>query len=73
VSHDAEHHCISCSDEGVEMRVVAIDAERALALCVDAGGARHSVEIDLVAPLAVGDGVLVHAAVALVRLEAAPA
>jgi hydrogenase maturation factor len=61
-------HCITCSDEGVPMRVVAIDDERCLALCADADGARHTVETALVAPLGPDDDVLVHAGVALVRL-----
>jgi hydrogenase maturation factor len=61
-------HCITCSDEGVPMRVVAVDDERCLALCADADGARHTVETALVAPLGPDDDVLVHAGVALVRL-----
>ena len=61
-------HCITCSDEGVPMRVVAIDDERCLALCADADGARHTVETALVAPIGPDDDVLVHAGVALVRL-----
>ncbi len=63
-------HCITCSDEGVEMSVVAVDEERRMALCIDDAGARHSVEIELVAPVRFGDTVLVHAAVALVRTAA---
>ena len=62
------NHCITCSDEGVEMEVVALDEQRGLALCLDSGGARHSVEAALVEPVAPGDAVLVHAGVALVRL-----
>ncbi len=69
MSCDAEHHCITCSDEGIEMSVVAIDAQRGIALCIDDAGARHSVESGLVGPLALGDNVLVHAGVALVKLE----
>jgi hydrogenase maturation factor len=49
------------------MRVVAIDDERCLALCADADGARHTVELALVDAEA-GDQVLVHAGVALVTL-----
>jgi hydrogenase maturation factor len=62
-------HCITCGDEGVAMAVVAIDDDRGLALCADDDGARHTVEIVLVAPVAPGDAVLVHAGVALVRLD----
>ena len=62
-----EGHCITCSDEGVEMRVVLIDDARAMALCEDGGGARSSVEIALV-DASPGDTLLVHAGTALVRL-----
>jgi hydrogenase maturation factor len=67
VSCDGDH-CITCSDEGVAMRVIAVDEDRCLALCADAAGARHTVETALVAPLGADDDVLVHAGVALVRL-----
>jgi hydrogenase expression/formation protein HypC len=69
VSCDGDH-CITCSDEGVPMRVIAIDDERCLALCADAEGARHTVETALVAPVGPDDEVLVHAGVALVLLGA---
>lgn len=63
-------HCITCGDDGVPMRVMAVDEQRALALCAEEdGGARSSVEIALVAPVAPGDLVLVHAGTALTRLE----
>ena len=70
MSCDSDHHCITCSDEGVEMQIVAIDDDRGLALCSDESGDRHSVEIDLVAPVEPGETVLVHAAVALARVPA---
>jgi hydrogenase maturation factor len=67
-------HCITCSDEGLAMDVVAVDEERGTALCADAEGARQTVEAALVAPpLQAGDRVLVHAGVALLRLQEAPA
>jgi hydrogenase maturation factor len=50
------------------MRVVRLDALRGLALCEDSEGSRSSVEVELVAPLAEGETVLVHAGVALARL-----
>jgi hydrogenase maturation factor len=68
---DDPHHCITCSDEGVEMRVVAVDGDRGLALCAAPDGARSSVEIALVGDVAPGDALLVHAGTALMRLEAA--
>ena len=64
-------HCITCGDDGVPMRVLRIDAERGLALCVDDDGDKSTVEIALVEPVAPGDAVLVHAGVALVTLEQA--
>jgi hydrogenase assembly chaperone HypC/HupF len=68
-----EHHCITCGDDGVPMRVLRVDAARALALCEDEAGAHSSVEIALVDPVAVGDTLLVHAGTALTRLEGAAA
>jgi hydrogenase maturation factor len=61
-------HCITCSDEGLPMTVVDVDAARELALCQAESGERASVEIALVAPVAHGDRLLVHAGTALVRL-----
>jgi len=65
-------HCVTCADEGVEMRVAEV-ADDGLATCVDAAGTRHEVMVDLVAPIAVGDGVLVHAGVAIARAAGAAA
>ena len=61
-------HCITCGDDGVAMRVLALDDDRGLALCTDDAGAHHTVETALVAPVAPGDELLVHAGVALVAL-----
>ena len=62
-------HCITCGDEGVAMRVVAVDEARGLALCEPDEGPRSTVEIGLVDALP-GDRLLVHAGTALARLEA---
>jgi hypothetical protein len=56
-------HCITCSDEGVAMRVLELD-EEGVARC-DGG----DVLTDLVGAVAPGDTLLVHAGVALARLE----
>lgn len=61
-------HCITCSDEGCEMTVLRIDADRLLALCEEADGAHSSVEVALIDDVRVGDRLLVHAGTALVRL-----
>ena len=61
------HHCITCGDDGVPMRVLRIDEARGLALCEADDGAHSSVETALVEPVAIGDTLLVHAGTALVR------
>jgi hydrogenase assembly chaperone HypC/HupF len=66
-------HCITCGDDGVPMRVLRIDDARGLALCEDGDGAHGSVEIALVAPVAPGDTLLVHAGTALTLLDRATA
>jgi hydrogenase maturation factor len=71
VSACDERHCITCSDEGVPARVLSLDSERGLALCEDADAGRMTVDTALVEPVVVGDELLVHAGVALLRLEAA--
>jgi len=68
--HCASDHCITCADEGNPMRVLLVDSGRELALCVDAAGARSSVEVALVAHPSPGDVLLVHAGTALARLDA---
>ena len=52
------------------MRVESVDEARGLALCSDDEGARSTVEIALVEPVAPGDRLLVHAGVALTGLAA---
>jgi len=66
---DEAFHCLTCSDEGVCMRVVKLDTARDLALCEDENGARSTVEIALIDGVATGDTVLVHAGTALARAE----
>jgi hypothetical protein len=61
-------HCITCGDEAVAMEVVGQDGS--LAVCRDDESQLHEVAIDLVEPVGAGDGVLVHAGVAIRRLEA---
>jgi hydrogenase maturation factor len=70
VTCDDPYHCITCGDDGVEMRVVAVDEARGLALCEAAGGGRESVEIALVDAVVPGDALLVHAGTALTKVAA---
>jgi hydrogenase expression/formation protein HypC len=70
-AHCHPHHgCITCGDEAIAMRVRRVDEERGLALCQDGEGRRSSVEIALVAPVAAGDELLVHAGTAIARSSA---
>jgi hydrogenase maturation factor len=57
-------HCVTCSDEGVPLRVVEVRAG-GLALC------EGDVEVmtDLVGEVNAGEELLVHAGVAISRLE----
>jgi hydrogenase maturation factor len=59
--------CITCGDVALPMRVAAL-GDDGLADCVAADGQRSAVDVALLDEVAVGDGVLVHACVALRRL-----
>jgi hydrogenase maturation factor len=60
----ADSGCITCGDEGVPMRVLAVEIDGAV--CVDGDGTRHEgVAVDLVEPVTPGDRVIVHAGVAI--------
>ena len=65
-----DEHCITCGDVAVELRVVAVDEAAGLARCRDAEGAESDVETLLVAPVAPGERLLVHAGTALARAAA---
>lgn len=68
--HDLGGRCITCGDDGVAMRVLAREpAGGSLARCSDADGVISTVETALVGDVGRGDLVLVHAGVALVRLD----
>jgi len=60
-----DEHCVTCGDVAEPMTVLRIDGERGLALCADADGDHHTVEIALVQPVAVDDELLVHAGTAI--------
>ena len=51
------------------MRVLEVDADSGLALCAGPDGVASEVETGLVEPVAPGSEVLVHAGVALTRLD----
>jgi hydrogenase maturation factor len=58
-------HCITCSDEAVEARVVAVEGSNAT---VEVEGRREQVGIELVAPVEPGETLLCHAGIALEKL-----
>jgi hydrogenase maturation factor len=66
---DHTEGCITCGDEAIAMEVLAVDAERGLALCAKAedSSARSTVETALVEPVAAGERLLVHAGTAIAR------
>lgn len=47
------------------MRVLTLADASGLAICADGSGAEHSVALDLLDPIAIGDDILVHAGVAI--------
>jgi len=61
--------CITCGDVAIPLSVLRVDGERGLALCKDDDGNSETVEIELVAPVAPGDRLLVHAGTAIARLS----
>ena len=65
--------CITCGDAAAWMRVVAVDADNALARCVDDGGRGATVATELVGAVAPDDALLVHAGTAIHREAGAPA
>ena len=67
MSSCGEAHCITCGDIAVEMTVVELDPDGALALCVDDEGGRQTVDLALLARVSLAERVLVHAGTAIAR------
>ena len=67
---DAEGHCITCSDEALQVRVLYVDHENGLAQ-VTLNGAEEKIDISLVENIAPGDVLLVHGGVAITRVDEA--
>ncbi len=61
--------CITCGDVAIPLTVLRLDEDRGLALCADDDGSSETVETDLVAPVAPGDRLLVHAGTAIAKLS----
>ncbi len=61
---EPEHHCVTCADEAISMRVLEVRGD--VALCLDACGTPHEVTVELIEPPVRPDQrVLVHAGVAI--------
>jgi hydrogenase maturation factor len=65
--------CITCGDVAIPMRVVRTGLEDGLAECVTADGQASEVDLGVVGEVRPGDEVLVHACVAIQRLDGDPA
>ena len=65
---DAEGHCITCSDEAVQVRVLSIDSDTGVAL-VELGENTEEVDISLVEEVVPGDMLLVHGGVAIASFK----
>jgi hydrogenase maturation factor len=63
--------CITCSDQGEPATVLVSDGTEARVELDD--GAVRTVDVSLVEPLHRGDGVLLHAGIAIARLAPASA
>ncbi len=67
---DAEGHCITCSDEALQVRVLYVDEDNGLAQ-VTLDGTVEEIDISLVESIAPGDILLVHGGVAIERVDEA--
>lgn len=60
--------CVTCADAGIPVRVIALEGDDAC--CEDAVGNRARIAVELVAPVQLGDVLLVHGGVAIGRGDA---
>ena len=67
MSCDPGGHCITCSDEAIEVTVLTVDAEQQLAVCATADGRQETIEIALVSPVRPAERLLAHAGTAIAR------
>jgi len=65
---DADHHCLTCSDEMVTVSVIHIDQDAGLAL-VEVSNQIEEIDITLVEDISLGDLLLAHGGVAIGRQE----
>jgi hypothetical protein len=63
-SVDGYEHCVTCSDEALQVRVLRVDEQAGLAL-VAGQGTTGDVDIRLVGDVAPGDTLLIHGGIAI--------
>ncbi len=69
VGRNPSPSCITCGDVAIPMRVIRTGGEDGLADCVSEDGDTAAVDLGLLDDARPGDSVLVHACVAIQRLE----
>jgi hydrogenase maturation factor len=67
---DAEGHCITCSDEALQVRVLSVDEANGFAQ-VTMNGLEEEIDISLIESIAPGDVLLIHGGVAIARVDEA--
>jgi len=73
----SDEHCLICGDAGVAARVLSVDSTVSLAVVeserqsAGVGKVVEEVDVTLVEPVEPGDRVLVHAGVAIARIDGA--
>ena len=67
---DTEGHCITCSDEALQVRVMYVNEDNGLAQ-VTLNGTEEEIDISLVESIKPGDILLVHGGVAIARVDEA--
>lgn len=66
---DTDGHCVTCSDEALDARVLRVDAASGLALVL-VQNTTMEVDISLVDDVQPGHGLLVHGGVAIAHVDA---
>lgn len=66
----ADGHCVTCSDEAVEVTVLSVDQKCGVALA-SVQETTEEIDITLIDTVAPGDHVLVHGGVAIAHLDEA--
>ena len=66
-STETYEHCVTCSDEALQVKVLSVDAAAGLALVAGMGTSADG-DISLVGGVAPGDTLLIHGGIAIGKL-----